>query len=157
MAGGPRRAVVLSFFLPPSHSPHPRGFSPPRPMLRPRRAPGASLRPGCGEGRPAPAAEVTLQKGRAGRGAARAVALPTARGWGPGRDPAAAAERPPPTGSGLTWEPAAPRQPPARAQDEQHTQVPAHGRRAHAHCGPGRACGRAGREDPTDRPLGERS
>lgn len=158
--GGLPAAGRRAFSLPPSLTfPLPRGHSPLRPRCGPAGLPERGAAGAAGRGRRAPAPEVTLQRGGAGRGAVRAAALSTARSWGPTRDPAAAAaaSRPPPTGWGLTWEPAAPRQPPGRAQGEQHTQVPTHGRRAHARCGPGRAgrgvraCGVRGPHRPAAR------
>lgn len=112
----PQAVVALPFFLwPPA--------SPPGASAHP--APAGPLRPGRSR---------SLQGGRTGRGAASDGSEWQLVG------PCATAV---PRVLALTWEPAAPHQPPARSQSEQQAQVPAHGRRAHACCGPRRvrACG----------------
>ena len=145
--GGPSCFLSSSSPHTPPPAPAPPGPRPPAfPASAPLRSGSPRAGPGSAEGALRGRPQKLLCRVRAGlQPSRRRVA-----GGPPGTSP--------PTGSGLTWEPAAPRQPPARAQGEQHTQVPAHGRRAHAHCGPGRAgrAGRAGRGDP-HRPAARRA
>lgn len=139
-APGNRR---LSSSLPRSRFPS-RGPDPPAPAAAPpgSGAPAARAARGGAPGRP----QKLLCK-EAGGGGPHGASSGCA-----GKKPSGTAPRPPAPpapaashlGRGLTWEPAAPRQPPARAQGQQHAQVPAQGRRAHAQCGPRWACGGAG-------------
>lgn len=149
---GPREPPP--FFLAPALALPLPGPRPTRPCCGPSglRSPG---RPGCERGRPGRPQKLLCKEAGGGgpHGASSGCAGKKPSGTAP-RPPAPPAPAAPHLGRGLTWEPAAPRQPPARAQGQQHAQVPAQGRRAHAQCGPRWACGRAGVRGAGTRPTG---
>ena len=162
VGGCPRPAVALSLFLPPSHSPSPGATAHSAPAAAPPGSRSAGL-PGLrgGGARRRPQKLLCKEAGRA----AGPCGLRPSRRHGAGGPPGTPPPLPPPRarrppGGGLPGSPLPPASRPGapRASSTHKCQrTAAAPMLAAGRAGPGGACGRAGCEDPTDRPLAERS